>query len=252
MRAAACLLAAGLPSPSIAAETAACPATPVRWLLPVLPGGGDDLVVGRLHADIALTRIIRPPDPRDRLASEGGEVVGNTPDPFGAFIARERETWRSVAREARATPDCARSRSTRATGGPRRARARPRPISRPAPRHRRGMGPLATKCRGHGSIRTVVRCARRGRNARRRRRPRTARRHRPQALDRGRSGEGSPMPADHACAQRRPSPTSFAARAQTAISAFMRWDISAGVPPTGSVATLNRLLTSDRSASALL
>ena len=73
------------------------------WYGVLVPAGVAQAIVGRLHADI--TRIIRQPDLRDRLASEGGEVVGNTPDQFGAFIARELETWRSVAREARATVD---------------------------------------------------------------------------------------------------------------------------------------------------
>jgi tripartite-type tricarboxylate transporter receptor subunit TctC len=73
------------------------------WYGVLVPAGVAPAIIGRLHADI--TRVIRQPDLQERFASEGGEIVGNTPDQFGAFIARELETWRKVAGEARATID---------------------------------------------------------------------------------------------------------------------------------------------------
>ncbi len=73
------------------------------WYGVLVPAGVAPAIVRRLHGDI--TRVVRQPDLTERFATEGGEVVANTPEQFGAFIARELETWKAVAREARATID---------------------------------------------------------------------------------------------------------------------------------------------------
>jgi len=73
------------------------------WYGVLMPAGVPPAIVRRLHADV--TRVIRLPDLQERFASEGGEVVGSTPEQFGTFIAREIDTWKAVAREARATID---------------------------------------------------------------------------------------------------------------------------------------------------
>ena len=73
------------------------------WYGVMMPAGVSPSIVRRLHADV--TRVIRLPELQDRFGAEGGEVVGSTPEQFGAFIAREIETWKVVAREARATVD---------------------------------------------------------------------------------------------------------------------------------------------------
>jgi tripartite-type tricarboxylate transporter receptor subunit TctC len=73
------------------------------WYGVMMPAGVSPSIVRRLHADI--TRVIRLPELQERFGSEGGEVVGSTPEQFGAFIAREIETWKAVARDAKATID---------------------------------------------------------------------------------------------------------------------------------------------------
>ncbi len=73
------------------------------WYGVLMPAGVSPAIVRRLHADI--TRVIRLPDLQERFGAEGGEVVGSTPEQFGAFIAREIDTWKAVAREAKATID---------------------------------------------------------------------------------------------------------------------------------------------------
>lgn len=77
--------------------------TATTWYGVMMPAGVSPAVVRRLHADI--TRVISLPELQERFAAEGGEVVGSTPEQFGAFIAREFDTWKVVARNAKATID---------------------------------------------------------------------------------------------------------------------------------------------------
>ena len=43
---------------------------------------------------------VRSPDLRDRLAVDGGEVVGNSAEDFARFIRAEIATWSNVVKEA--------------------------------------------------------------------------------------------------------------------------------------------------------
>jgi tripartite-type tricarboxylate transporter receptor subunit TctC len=61
------------------------------------------LLVQRIHADVV--RVVRLPDVQSHFAAEGGEVVANTPEEFGAFIAREIAKWAKVARASGAKVD---------------------------------------------------------------------------------------------------------------------------------------------------
>lgn len=73
------------------------------WYGLMLPAGVPASILSRLHADV--TRVIRSPGLQQRFASEGGEVVASSPEQFGAFIARELELWKAVARETKTTVD---------------------------------------------------------------------------------------------------------------------------------------------------
>jgi tripartite-type tricarboxylate transporter receptor subunit TctC len=67
------------------------------WQGLLVPAGTPPAVLARLSAE--LTRIIRSPDVRARLTSQGAEVYTMTPAEFRAFFERERKRWASVVAE---------------------------------------------------------------------------------------------------------------------------------------------------------
>ena len=64
------------------------------WQGLLMPAGTPPAVVARLSAE--LTRIIRSPEVRERLVSQGAEVHTMSPPEFSAFFERERKTWAGV------------------------------------------------------------------------------------------------------------------------------------------------------------
>jgi tripartite-type tricarboxylate transporter receptor subunit TctC len=52
--------------------------------------------VAKIQRDTAAA--LRDPAVNERLASEGAEPVGNTPEQFGTFIRSEIELWGKVIR----------------------------------------------------------------------------------------------------------------------------------------------------------
>ncbi len=64
------------------------------WQGVLVPAATPPAVVNRLAAE--LTRIIRTPEVRERLVSQGAEVYTMTPAEFAAFFERERKNWAGV------------------------------------------------------------------------------------------------------------------------------------------------------------
>ena len=64
----------------------------------VVPLGVPPVIAARLNRDIVSA--VRSPDLRDRLAADGGEVVGNSAEEFARFIRAEMATWSKVVKEA--------------------------------------------------------------------------------------------------------------------------------------------------------
>lgn len=64
------------------------------WQGVLVPAATPPAVVNRLAAE--LTRIIRSPEVRERLVSQGAEVYTMTPAEFTAFFERERKHWAGV------------------------------------------------------------------------------------------------------------------------------------------------------------
>ena len=69
----------------------------------VVAGGTPRPLVQRLNAD--LRKLLARPDVSKRMQEFGIEVVGNSPEAFGAFIRRELERWTKVARAANISLD---------------------------------------------------------------------------------------------------------------------------------------------------
>ncbi len=64
------------------------------WQGVLVPAGTPKAVVDKLNAE--LITIIRSPEVRERLVSQGAEVYTMTPAEFTQFFERERKTWATV------------------------------------------------------------------------------------------------------------------------------------------------------------
>jgi tripartite-type tricarboxylate transporter receptor subunit TctC len=68
------------------------------WFGVLAPAGTAPAIVGRLNAE--LVKISRSPDIVERLAPDGGEPVGSTPEQFARQIAANIARWRNVVKAA--------------------------------------------------------------------------------------------------------------------------------------------------------
>ena len=69
------------------------------WYGILAPAGTPAPIVARLNGEIQ--RVLAMPDVKARLAAEGAEAVGNSPEQFDAQIRRDLAHWTRVAREAK-------------------------------------------------------------------------------------------------------------------------------------------------------
>src|SRR5688572_1827008 len=68
------------------------------WFGVITPTGTAAAIIARLNAE--LVKASQSPEIVERIAPDGGEPVGSTPDQFGRHIASEIARWRKVVREA--------------------------------------------------------------------------------------------------------------------------------------------------------
>ena len=69
------------------------------WYGILAPAGTPRAVVDTLHA--AIVKALKHPDVSKRLAAEGAEIIGSTPEEFGAHIKAEVARVGKVVRAAR-------------------------------------------------------------------------------------------------------------------------------------------------------
>lgn len=70
----------------------------VGWYGVLAPAGTPPAIVKRLHAEIV--RVLALPEIRDRLAGEGVEVIGDTPDQFAAFLKTDIARWAPLIKQS--------------------------------------------------------------------------------------------------------------------------------------------------------
>ena len=70
----------------------------VGWFGWLAPAATPKPIVDRLHAEIV--RVLKLPDVRERLLSQGSEPIANTPAEFAAFMKAEHGKWGKVIRAA--------------------------------------------------------------------------------------------------------------------------------------------------------
>lgn len=75
----------------------------VQWYGVLLPVGTPRAIVDYLHREISA--ILKLSDIRERLVSEGGEVIGSTPKEFAGYIENEIVKWTKVVKAANIRAD---------------------------------------------------------------------------------------------------------------------------------------------------
>ena len=70
----------------------------VGWYGVVGPANMPKAIVNRLHDE--LVKIIRRPDVRDRIAEDGAEPVGNTPEEFRQLMVADVVKWAKLVKES--------------------------------------------------------------------------------------------------------------------------------------------------------
>jgi tripartite-type tricarboxylate transporter receptor subunit TctC len=68
------------------------------WFSVLAPAGTPRDIVQRLNG--VLVKALQAPDVKQRLADQGAEAVGNTPEQFAATIQRDLAKWAKVVKEA--------------------------------------------------------------------------------------------------------------------------------------------------------
>lgn len=74
----------------------------VQWSGLWAPAGTPQEIVARLHKETIA--ILRMPDTRERLTSDGSEVVASSPEEFAAFIKTEIVKWAAVVKATGIAP----------------------------------------------------------------------------------------------------------------------------------------------------
>jgi len=75
----------------------------VQWSGLLAPAGTSTNTITRLHRETAA--ILRSQEVKNRLARDGAEPVGSTPEQFAAYIKSETGKWAKVARAAGIAPE---------------------------------------------------------------------------------------------------------------------------------------------------
>lgn len=75
----------------------------VQWSGLLAPAGTSREIITRLHKETVA--ILRTPDARERLRSDGSEVVASSPEEFAAFIQAEIVKWAKVVKAAGIQPE---------------------------------------------------------------------------------------------------------------------------------------------------
>ncbi|HEY4372797.1 MAG TPA: tripartite tricarboxylate transporter substrate binding protein [Burkholderiales bacterium] len=73
------------------------------WFGTVAPAGTPHDVVLKINAEI--NRILKLPEVKERFSAGGIEIVGGTPETFGALIRKETATWAKVVKDANIKAD---------------------------------------------------------------------------------------------------------------------------------------------------
>jgi len=75
----------------------------VQWYGVLAPARTPKDIITRLHDEV--TRVLQQPEIKERLAGDGADLVGSTPEEFTRYIQSELTKWAKVARDAGIQPE---------------------------------------------------------------------------------------------------------------------------------------------------
>ena len=73
------------------------------WQGIVVPAGTPPAIVQRLNGEVM--KALAHPDVKARLAAQGAEPLGSTPEQYGAYLKSETERWAKVVKATGARLD---------------------------------------------------------------------------------------------------------------------------------------------------
>ena len=95
-------ITAGRRSPAVDLPTVAESGLPgyevTQWYGVITAAKAPPAIVRKLHAGI--TEALRSPDVAQRLTTDGSDIIGSTPEEFGAYMKRDIARWKRLIREA--------------------------------------------------------------------------------------------------------------------------------------------------------
>jgi tripartite-type tricarboxylate transporter receptor subunit TctC len=94
---------AAVPDVPTVAESGVAGYEAVGWYGIAAPAGVDGAIIARMNREV--NALLAKPDLREKLSRQGADPDPGTPEAFGARIARDRERWTGVIREAQIKPD---------------------------------------------------------------------------------------------------------------------------------------------------
>ena len=87
-----------LPDAKTVAESGVSGYESLSWSGIAAPAATPPEVIARLNRELSV--ILAHPEMRQKLAEQGADAVGGTPEAFGEHISRERQKWSKVVRDA--------------------------------------------------------------------------------------------------------------------------------------------------------
>jgi tripartite-type tricarboxylate transporter receptor subunit TctC len=101
------MLTAAKPAPLLpdvpTATSLGVPLEVTSWQAFAAPAGTPPAIVQRLNQIVV--KAMNTPEVRERMASQGFDVVANSPEQFGEFMKREVARWKTAVKESGATLD---------------------------------------------------------------------------------------------------------------------------------------------------
>jgi tripartite-type tricarboxylate transporter receptor subunit TctC len=95
--------AAVLPDVPTLAEAGVPGFEAVVWFGVLAPAKTPKPIVAKLNSEI--TRILKTPQMRDRIAQQGGEAIAGSPDELGKLMRDDLKKWAAVAKQAGIKPE---------------------------------------------------------------------------------------------------------------------------------------------------
>jgi tripartite-type tricarboxylate transporter receptor subunit TctC len=92
-----------LPNVPTMAEAGVAAYSLTNWFGLLAPAGTPKDVLAKVHADVV--KVLAEPELRKKIAEMGADVVGNSPEEFGAWMRAESAQWAEIIKSANIRPE---------------------------------------------------------------------------------------------------------------------------------------------------